>query len=302
MTSNNHSFKSGFISLIGRPNAGKSTLLNQVIGQKIAIMSDKPQTTRNKIQAVHTTADEQMIFLDTPGIHKPKHRLGEFMVSQALDTLKEVDVVLFFIDVSEKFGGGEAYILESLQRVNTPVFLVMNKIDKIHPDQLLERIDEYRHHYDFKEVIPISALHNQNVDVLTKEIRKYLPEGPKYYPDEQVTDHPERFIIAELIREKVLAHTRDEIPHSIAVIIDPKKDPNQKTYVQATIVVERQSQKGIVIGKQGAMLKKVGQEARKDIRVLLGSDIFLELWVKVQKDWRNKARFLNEQGYSDREM
>ncbi|GAK04180.1 GTP-binding protein Era [Geomicrobium sp. JCM 19037] len=303
MTSNNHSFKSGFISLIGRPNAGKSTLLNQVIGQKIAIMSDKPQTTRNKIQAVHTTADEQMIFLDTPGIHKPKHRLGEFMVSQALDTLKEVDVVLFFIDVSEKFGGGEAYILESLQRVNTPVFLVMNKIDKIHPDQLLERIDEYRHHYDFKEVIPISALYNQNVDVLTKEIRKYLPEGPKYYPDEQITDHPERFIIAELIREKVLAHTRDEIPHSIAVIIDSVKErPNQKTYVQATIVVERQSQKGIVIGKQGAMLKKVGQEARKDIRVLLGSDIFLELWVKVQKDWRNKARFLNEQGYSDREM
>ncbi|GAJ99109.1 MULTISPECIES: GTPase Era [Geomicrobium] len=298
----NNQFKSGFVSLIGRPNAGKSTLLNQVIGQKIAIMSDKPQTTRNKIQAVYTTENEQLVFLDTPGVHKPKHKLGEFMVNQALDTLKEVDVVLFFIDVAEPFGKGEEFILESLKKIQTPVFLVMNKIDKVHPEQLLERIEEYRHHYDFKEIIPISALEGQNVPVLVENLVKYMPEGPQYYPDEQITDHPERFIIAELIREKVLYHTRDEIPHSVAVVIDQVKErPDRKTYVQATIVVERNSQKGIVIGKRGAMLKQVGQEARKDIRKLLGTDVFLELWVKVQKDWRNKARFLNEQGYSNRE-
>ncbi|EZH67814.1 GTPase Era [Bacillaceae bacterium JMAK1] len=298
----NNQFKSGFVSLIGRPNAGKSTLLNQVIGQKIAIMSDKPQTTRNKIQAVYTTDNEQLVFLDTPGVHKPKHKLGEFMVNQALDTLKEVDVVLFFIDVSERFGKGEEFILNSLKGVKTPVFLVMNKIDKVHPEQLLERIEEYRHHYDFKEIIPISALEGENVQVLVENLVKYMPEGPQYYPDEQITDHPERFIIAELVREKVLYHTRDEIPHSVAVVIDQVKErPDRKTYVQATIVVERNSQKGIIIGKRGAMLKQVGQEARKDIRKLLGTDVFLELWVKVQKDWRNKARFLNEQGYSNRE-
>lgn len=295
-------YRSGFAALIGRPNAGKSTFLNQVLGQKIAIMSDKPQTTRNKIQAVHTQTDGQIIFVDTPGVHKPKHQLGEYMVKTALDSLSEVDLALFFIDVSEPFGRGEQFILDALQAVKTPVFLIMNKIDKIHPDRILERIEEYRHYGTFAEIFPISALRDQNVEPLLEHIYKYLPEGPQYYPEEQITDHPERFIMAEFIREKVLGHTHDEIPHSIAVIIDEVLErENQKTYVQATIVVERQSQKGIIIGRNGSMLKAIGQEARKDIHALLGTDVYLELWVKVQKDWRNKSRFLHEQGYSDKE-
>ncbi|SDI33952.1 GTPase Era [Natribacillus halophilus] len=296
------SHRSGFVALIGRPNAGKSTFLNQVLGQKIAIMSDKPQTTRNKIQAVHTEADGQIIFVDTPGIHKPKHQLGEFMVNTALETLSEVDLIMLFIDVSEPFGRGEQFILDALRSVQTPVFLIMNKIDKIHPDRILERIEEYRHYHTFAEIFPISAVRNQNVDPLMSHIYEYLPEGPQYYPEDEITDHPERFIMAELIREKVLWHTRDEIPHSIAVIIDDVREEEQrKTYVQATVVVERQSQKGIIIGRNGAMLKTIGQQARTDIRTLLGTDVYLDLWVKVQKDWRNKARFLEEQGYSDKE-
>ncbi|MBB6448838.1 GTP-binding protein Era [Geomicrobium halophilum] len=295
-------YRSGFVALIGRPNAGKSTLLNQVLGQKIAIMSDKAQTTRNKIQAVHTEKNGQIIFVDTPGIHKPKHQLGDFMVKTALDSLAEVDLILFFIDASEPFGRGEQFILDALQSVNTPVFLIMNKIDKIHPDRVLERIDEYRHYHSFAEIFPISALQNQNVEPLVTSIYSYLPEGPQYYPEDQITDHPERFIMGELIREKVLWHTRDEIPHSIAVIIDDVKErENRKTYVQATIVVERDSQKGIIIGRKGSMLKTIGEKARKDIHVLLGTDVYLELWVKVQKDWRNKGRFLQEQGYTDKE-
>ncbi|AXF54696.1 GTPase Era [Salicibibacter kimchii] len=295
-------YRSGFAALIGRPNAGKSTFLNQVLGQKIAIMSDKPQTTRNKIQAVHTKAEGQIIFVDTPGVHKPKHQLGEHMVRTALDSLSEVDLVLFFIDASEPFGRGEQFILDTLQEVKRPVFLIINKIDKIHPDRVLERIDEYRHYGTFAEVFPISALRDQNVEPLLEHVYTYLPEGPQYYPEEQITDHPERFIIAEFIREKVLGHTRDEIPHSIAVMIDEVRErENQKIYVQATIVVERKSQKGIIIGRNGSMLKTIGQEARKDIHGLLGTDVYLDLWVKVQKDWRNKSRFLQEQGYSDKE-
>ncbi|ALC81661.1 MULTISPECIES: GTPase Era [Bacillus] len=295
-------YKSGFVSIIGRPNVGKSTFINQAIGQKIAIMSDKPQTTRNKVQGVRTTADSQIIFIDTPGIHKPKHKLGDFMMKVAENTLKEVDLILFVINAEEGYGRGDEFIIERLKRTKTPVFLIVNKIDRVHPDQLLPLIDEYRGLYPFKEVVPISALEGNNVDTLLKQIEDSLPEGPQYYPSDQVTDHPERFIIAELIREKVLHLTREEIPHSIAVAIDLiKRRENGSVYVEATIVVERDSQKGIVIGKRGALLKEVGKRARKDIELLLGSQVFLELWVKVQKDWRNKMSQLRDFGFNEDE-
>ncbi|MCR8870465.1 GTPase Era [Bacillus sp. AFS026049] len=296
-------YKSGFISIIGRPNVGKSTFLNRVIGQKIAIMSDKPQTTRNKVQGVLTQNDSQMIFIDTPGIHKPKHKLGDFMMKVATNTLKEVDLILFMINATEGYGRGDEFIIEKLQSVKTPVFLVVNKIDAMHPDDLLPIIEKYQQLYPFAAVVPISALEGNNVDTLLEQIKEHLPEGPQFYPADQVTDHPERFIISELIREKVLHLTREEIPHSVAVVIDSikKMDNSDTINVMATIVVERDSQKGIVIGKQGKMLKEVGSRARVDIENLLGSKVFLELWVKVQKDWRNKASQLRDYGFNESE-
>ncbi|OIK16639.1 GTPase Era [Bacillus sp. MUM 116] len=299
----NKGYKSGFISIIGRPNVGKSTFLNRVIGQKIAIMSDKPQTTRNKIQGVLTLEDTQMIFIDTPGIHKPKHKLGDFMMKVAQNTLKEVDLVLFMVNAEEGFGRGEEFILEKFQTVNTPIFLVINKIDQIHPDDLLSIIDSYKEKYPFKEIVPISALEGNNVERLLDQIKVYLPEGPQYYPADQVTDHPERFIITELIREKALHLTREEIPHSIAVVLDKIERPAGKDIinVMATVIVERDSQKGIIIGKQGSMLKEIGKRALMDIENLLGSKVFLELWVKVQKDWRNKMSQLRDFGFNEDE-
>jgi len=297
-------YKSGFISIIGRSNVGKSTFLNRVIGQKIAIMSDKPQTTRNKVQGVLTTTDSQMIFIDTPGIHKPKHKLGDFMLKVAKNTLREVDVIMFMVNAEQKLGKGDEFILEMLAGNSTPVFLVINKIDQIHPDELLGIIESYKERYEFAEIIPISALQGNNVESLLDTLPKYLPEGPQYYPADQVTDHPERFIISELIREKVLHLTREEIPHSIAVVIDKirrDEENNDKIHVAATIMVERDSQKGIVIGKRGALLKEVGTRARKDIEMLLGSKVYLELWVKVQKDWRNKSTHLRDFGFRDDE-
>ncbi|MFJ7363544.1 GTPase Era [Peribacillus frigoritolerans] len=296
-------YKSGFISIIGRPNVGKSTFLNRVIGQKIAIMSDKPQTTRNKVQGVLTQNDSQMIFIDTPGIHKPKHKLGDFMMKVATNTLKEVDLILFMINATEGYGRGDEFIIEKLQSVKTPVFLVVNKIDAMHPDDLLPIIEKYQQLYPFAAVVPISALEGNNVDTLLEQIKEHLPEGPQFYPADQVTDHPERFIISELVREKVLHLTREEIPHSVAVVIDSikKMDNSDTINVMATIVVERDSQKGIVIGKQGKMLKEVGSRARVDIENLLGSKVFLELWVKVQKDWRNKASQLRDYGFNENE-
>lgn len=293
-------YKSGFVSIIGRPNVGKSTFLNRVIGQKIAIMSDKPQTTRNKIQGVYTQDDAQIVFIDTPGIHKPKHKLGDFMMKVAQNTLKEVDLVLFMINAKEGLGKGDEFIIEKLKETNTPVYLVINKIDEVHPDDLLPVMETYKSLFPFKEIIPISALQGNNVETLLAQIKQFLPEGPQYYPADQVTDHPERFIVAELIREKVLHLTREEVPHSIAVAIDSmKKRPNGDIVdIQATIVVERDSQKGIVIGKQGKVLKEVGQKARLDIEALLGSKVFLELWVKVQKDWRNKQSQLRDFGFN----
>ncbi|WP_281998602.1 GTPase Era [Priestia flexa] len=298
----NHTFKSGFVSIIGRPNVGKSTFLNRVIGQKIAIMSDKPQTTRNKIQGVYTEDEAQIVFIDTPGIHKPKHKLGDFMMKVAQNTLKEVDLVLFMVNAAEGLGRGDEFIIERLKETKTPVFLVINKIDEIHPDELFTIITTYKDLYPFAEIIPISALQGNNVERLLEQIKKVLPEGPQYYPANQVTDHPERFIITELIREKVLHSTREEIPHSIAVVMDSmQKRDNGAIYVGATIIVERDSQKGIVIGKQGKMLKEVGRKARADIEALLGSRVFLELWVKVQKDWRNRSSHLRDYGFREDE-
>ncbi|MEK3731176.1 MULTISPECIES: GTPase Era [Paenibacillus] len=294
----NKSFKSGFVAIIGRPNVGKSTLMNQVIGQKIAIMSDKPQTTRNKIHGVYTTEDYQVVFLDTPGIHKRQSKLGDYMNQTALSTLGEVEAVLFLVDASEGIGGGDRYIAEQLKSIRTPVILVMNKIDKIEPTALLPLIEEYRGLHDFAEIVPISAMLGNNVSTLLDQIRKYLPDGPQYYPEDQVTDHPEQFVCAELIREKILHMTREEVPHSIAVTIeDMRAQENGTVYISAVIYVERDSQKGIIIGKQGALLKQVGKQAREDIERLLGSKIFLELWVKVKKDWRNQERVLRDLGF-----
>ncbi|KGP73162.1 GTPase Era [Pontibacillus yanchengensis] len=297
------SFKSGFISIIGRPNVGKSTFMNRVIGEKIAIMSDKAQTTRNKIQGVYTSEEAQLVFLDTPGIHKPKHKLGNFMVNTAEQTLNEVDLVLFMINAKEGFGRGDEFIINMLQKVKQPVYLIINKIDQVHPDELLPIIEEYRTKYEFEEIIPISALEGNNVDHLLNTMVSLMPEGPQYYPEDQITDHPERFVIGELIREKALHLTHEEIPHSIAVAIDSidEREENDKVYVQATIVTERPSQKGIIIGKQGKMLKEIGQRAREDIEALLGTKIYLDLWVKVQKDWRNRPSQLQDFGYDESE-
>ncbi|WP_274651902.1 GTPase Era [Paenibacillus humicola] len=291
-------YRSGFVAIVGRPNVGKSTLINEMIGQKIAIMSDKPQTTRNKIHGVYTTDNFQIVFLDTPGIHKPQSKLGDFMVKEAVGTLGEVDAALFLIDASEGLGGGDRFIIEQLKKVETPVFLVINKIDKVHPEELLPLIAQYRELHEFTEVVPVSALQGSNVGTLLDVLSGYLPEGPQYYPADQITDHPEQFVCAELIREKILQLTREEIPHSIAVTIeDMRVQENGVVYIGAVIFVERDSQKGIVIGKQGALLKEVGKLARRDIELLLGSRTFLELWVKVKKDWRNQERILKDLGF-----
>lgn len=291
-------YKSGFVAIVGRPNVGKSTLLNRVVGQKIAIMSDKAQTTRNKIQGIHTTDDSQIIFIDTPGIHKPKHRLGDFMVDSALSSLRGVDVILLMVNAEEKRGPGDNFIIDKLKENKTPIFLIINKIDKIHPEKLLEIMNDYQSQLEFAEIIPISATEGNNVETLLTEITKRLPEGPQYYPEDQVTDHPEYFIVSELIREKVLELTREEIPHSVAVVVESmKRNENDKVQVQATIIIERSSQKGIIIGKGGKMLKDIGIKARKDIEIMLGDKIYLELWVKVQKDWRDKQNYLTDYGY-----
>lgn len=291
-------FHSGFAAIIGRPNVGKSTMLNQVLGQKVAIMSDKPQTTRNKIQGVYTQENLQIVFLDTPGIHKPKSKLGDYMNREAISALGEVDVILMLVDAADGLGGGDRFIIERLKGTRTPVVLVLNKIDKVHPEALLPVIDAYKDLYAFAEIVPISALHGNNVSTLLQVIGRYMPEGPQYYPADQITDHPEQFVCAELIREKILHLTHEEIPHSIAVTIESMKAmDNDVVHISAVIYVERDSQKGIVIGKQGALLKQVGKLARQDIERLLGSKIFLELWVKVKKDWRNQERVLRDLGF-----
>ena len=291
-------FKSGFVAIVGRPNVGKSTFMNYVLGQKIAIMSDKAQTTRNKIQGVYTNQDCQIVFLDTPGIHKPKHELGNFMVESAYSALKEVDAVLFMVNAAEKRGPGDDFIIEKLKKIKTPVFLVLNKIDLISPDELLDRVESYQETIPFAGIIPISVLQGNNVQELMTTLTNHLPEGPQYYPSDQITDHPEYFVVSELIREKILHLTKEEIPHSVAVTVDKmQKDEFDKVHVYANIIVERPTQKGIVIGKGGKLLKEIGVRARKDIEQLLGNKVYLELWVKVEKDWRKKKSHLQDFGY-----
>lgn len=291
-------FHSGFVAILGRPNVGKSTFLNRVIGQKIAIMSDKAQTTRNKIQGIYTNQDAQIVFIDTPGIHKPQSRLGDFMVESALSTLNEVDAILFMVNATQKRGRGDDFIIERLKNVNKPIYLVINKIDQVHPNDLLPLMDDYRNTLNYQEVYPISALQGNNVDELVNNLIQDLPEGPQFYPEDQITDHPERFIAGELIREKVLQLTREEVPHSVAVVVERiYREDEQKVHVQATIIVERKSQKGIIIGKSGQMLRKIGTLARKDIEKMLGDKIYLELWVKVQPKWKDKKADLQAFGY-----
>ena len=290
--------KSGFIAVIGRPNVGKSTLINQLIGQKIAIMSDKPQTTRSRILCVLTQPDAQIVLLDTPGVHKPASKLGEYMDRSILNTLKEVDAVFFVADASEKPGPGERFIMERLDKTKKPVILVLNKIDLVTKDALLPIIAAYSKDKEFAAVVPISALGEENLDALLSEAKKHLPEGPAYYPEDMVTDQPERLIAAELVREKLLTLTRDEVPHSVAVDVDEMTTrPNGDVYIRATIYVERDSQKGIVIGHKGAMLKEIGRLARPDIEMMLGSKVYLDLWVKVRKDWRNRDAILKSLGF-----
>lgn len=295
---NKENYKSGFVAVIGRPNVGKSTLMNNLIGQKVAIMSDKPQTTRNKIMGVLTQEDAQILFIDTPGIHKPKHKLGEYMLREAEGSLREVDVILFVVDVTAEMGAGERYILDNLANVRTPVILAVNKIDRIEKPKLFPIIEKYTSQFQFTAVVPISALDHTNFEGLVDEIKKHLEPGPQYYPEDMITDQPERLVIAELIREKVLHLTKEEIPHAILVDIEEiATRPNGDLYVRAVIYVERDSQKGIVIGAGGSLLKDVGRMARADIENLLGSRVYLDLWVKVKKDWRNRANVLKSFGF-----
>lgn len=297
-------FRSGFVSLIGRPNVGKSTLMNSLIGEKIAIISSKPQTTRNKIQSILTEEDFQAIFIDTPGIHKPKSKLGNYMVKSAETTLNEVDIVLYLIEPFEKIKESDLAIIKRLEKVSTPVFLIINKIDTVAPEEILAVIDSYKSVYNFAEIIPVSALKGKNKEDLLKCIKKYLPQGPQFFPSDMITDQPERQIVAEIIREKALKLLQDEIPHGIAVEISSMKPRKDKDMVdiQATIYCERDSHKGIIIGKQGSMLKKIGSNARYEIERLLGSPINLQIWIKVKKDWRDSDFLLKNFGYDQKQI
>jgi len=296
-------FKSGFVTIIGRPNVGKSTFLNKVLGQKITITSDKPQTTRNNISGIFTSETSQIIFIDTPGIHKPHHKLGAFMTKEAINTMSSVDLILYMIDGNETLGSGDEFIIEELKKVKVPVLLIVNKADLTDDIVALKyNIDRFKRAFNFHAIFSISALRGDNVDRLLGDIEELLEEGPKYYPDDQITDHPEKFIMGELIREKVLQLTREEIPHSVMCLIEYMEydDVNPRLInIHATIIVERDSQKGIIIGKGGSMIKQIGTLARKDILHLLGNKVFLDLHCKVVKDWRNKDFHLRNYGYTE---
>ena len=295
-------FKSGFVSIVGRPNVGKSTLMNNVVGEKIAIMSDKPQTTRNTIQAVYTDEEAQVVFLDTPGIHKPKNKLGEFMVKSATDAFKNVDLVLFVVDESKKIGPGDRKIIDDLKNIKTPVVLVLNKIDQLNEDELFDLMKMYNAEGVFEQIVPISALKGRNINELLKVIKSHLEEGPQYFPDYMITDQPERVLVSELIREKVLHYIHDEVPHGVAVEIERMKSRKDKEIVDISAVIycERDSHKGIIIGKNGRKLKGIGKSAREDIELLLGSQINLQLWVKVKENWRNLQNYVSNFGYTDK--
>ncbi|WP_053957557.1 GTPase Era [Inediibacterium massiliense] len=292
-------FKSGFVTIIGRPNVGKSTLMNQIIGEKIAIMSDKPQTTRNRIQTIYTEDHFQIIFLDTPGMHKPKNKLGEYMQKTAQQTLNEVDLILLVIDDTADMGPGDQYILEMLKNVKTPIFLVVNKMDRIPPEKFEKIYEMYTKENIFRELVAISALESKNVEKLVGKIVEFLPEGPQYFPKDMITDQPEKVIVSEIIREKILHYLHEEVPHGVAVEVMSMKNRQDKDIVDisATIYCEKKSHKGIIIGKGGRKLKGIGKSAREDIERLLGSKVFLELWVKIKEDWRDHENILNTLGY-----
>ncbi len=296
------SYKSGFVSIIGRPNVGKSTLMNNIVGEKIAIMSDKPQTTRNTIQAVYTDDEAQVVFLDTPGIHKPKNKLGEMMVKSAEDAFRNVDCIIFVVDDSKKIGKGDSMIIEELKKTKTPVFLVINKIDKLdNKEELFELIQMYNEQGIFEEIIPTSALKGSNISELVSVIKSKLSDGPKYFPDYMVTDQPERILVSELIREKILLYTNDEVPHGVAVSVEKMKKRKDKDMIDISAVIycERDSHKGIIIGKGGRKLKGVGKSAREEIEFLLGSQVNLQLWVKVKENWRNLTNYINDFGLNE---
>ena len=296
-------FKSGFVTIIGRPNVGKSTLMNHLIGQKIAITSNKPQTTRNRIQTVYTDMERgQIVFLDTPGIHQAKNKLGEYMVNVAEHSLSEVDVILWLVEPSTFIGAGEQHIIKQLKKTKTPVILIINKVDTVEREKILEYIDAYRKVFDFAEIVPVSARTGDNTDELVKVILNYLPYGPQFYDEDTVTDQPERQIVAELIREKALHCLNEEIPHGIAVAIDQMKMNKKVCHIDATIICERDSHKGIIIGKQGSMLKKIGSTARYEIERLLDCKVNLKLWVKVQKNWRDSDYMMKNFGYREDDM
>lgn len=293
------SFKSGFIALVGRPNAGKSTLLNNLVNDKVAIVTNKPQTTRNVIRGVRTDDDSQMIFMDTPGIHKPKHKLGGSMIQKSYNSFKDADMIYYVIDSTQKFGPGDRFILDKLETVDKPVFLVVNKIDRLSQDDLLEYLMAWQERFDFKEIVPISALKDNNVEQLVKVTKEYLTDDIQYYDESQVSDQDEDFLLAEVIREKLIFSTQEEIPHSLAVVIENKEEKDNALVVDAIIVVERPSQKGIVIGKGGHVLKKVGTLARKEMELRLQKKVYLTLYVTVEKDWRNNPKKVEKYGHFD---
>ena len=291
-------FKSGFVTIVGRPNVGKSTLMNYIMGEKLSIVSNKPQTTRNNIQTILTKDDYQIIFVDTPGIHKPKHKLGEYMVNSARESMKEVDVVLFLTNPDDEIGRGDKFILESLKNSKAPVFLVLNKVDEFTQIKVADSLAMYSKEFEFKEIIPISALKGKNVDTLLGLMVDNIPEGPKYYPDDMITDVQEKFVVSEIVREKALRTLRDEIPHGIAVdVIQMKQSPNGTYHIEVDLICEKDSHKGIIIGKNGQCLKKIGETARYELERFLRTKVNIKIWVKVRKEWRDNQNLLKELGY-----
>ncbi|EQB88310.1 GTP-binding protein Era [Clostridium punense] len=291
-------FKSGFVTIIGRPNVGKSTLMNNIMGEKLSIVSSRPQTTRNNIQTIHTTKEHQIVFVDTPGMHKPRHKLGEYMVKVAKDSINEVDVVLFLTTPEEEVNAGDMHILQQLKECNVPVFLLVNKIDENPENRIAKTLTNYADVFEFKEIVPLSAMNGKNVDKIIELIEAHLPEGPMYYPEDMITDQQERFIVTETIREKALRLLSQEVPHGIAVeIIHMKKDEKGRYNIEANLLCEKDSHKGIIIGKNGAMMKKISTYARQDLEKFLNSPVTLKLWVKVKKDWRDSQFMLKELGY-----
>lgn len=294
-------FHSGFVALVGRPNVGKSTLMNTILGEKISIVSVHAQTTRNKITGVWNGKNSQIVFLDTPGMHKPQSKLGEVIRQNTVDALDEVDAIIFICACDDPLGAGDRYILNLLEGKKVPVILALSKIDLIKKEQLLKKIEQYKKLFPFAEIIPLSAKSGENIERFTDMIESYLPEGPKYFPDDMVTDQPERNIVQEIVREKLLLRTREEVPHSIGVFTEEFKErENGKVYIRCTIYVERESQKRIIIGKKGTLMKEAGKEAREEIQNLIGAPVYLDLWVKVTKDWKNKTYLLRELGYIER--